>query len=71
MSKIKDLIRSIAKSSDDYQEKYMKIKSNSHDELPLNKTIEIPSMIIIPRAVFHENNKHYPHLFLQECLYKL
>ena len=43
-SKIKDLIRSITKSSDDYDEKYMKIKFNSGDELPLNKTIEIPNM---------------------------
>ena len=31
----------------------MKIKFNSDDELPLNKTIEIPSMIIVVRAVFH------------------
>ena len=42
--KNKDLIRSITKSSDDYNEKYMKIKFNSGDELPLNKTIEIPNM---------------------------
>ena len=33
---------------------------NSDDDLPLNKTIEIPSMIIVVRAVFHENNKYYP-----------
>ena len=51
-NKIKDLIRSITKSSDDYDEKYLKIKSNSDDELPLNKTIEIPSMTIVFRAVF-------------------
>ena len=37
-SKIRDLIRSITKYADDYDEKYMKIKFNS-DELPLNKTI--------------------------------
>ena len=36
-SKIRDLIRSITKNSDDYDEKYMKIKFNSDDELPLNK----------------------------------
>ena len=33
----------------------MKIKFNLDDELPLNKMIEIPSMIIVIRAVFHEN----------------
>ena len=36
--KIKDLIRSIPKNSDDYDEKYMKIKFNLDDELHINKT---------------------------------
>ena len=36
-NKIRDLIRSITKTSDDYDEKYMKIKLNSEDELPLKK----------------------------------
>ena len=71
LSKIRDLIRSITKSSDDYDEKYMKIKFNSNNELPLNKTIEIPTMTIVVRAVFYENNKYYPHVFLAECLYKI
>ena len=69
-SKIRDLIRSVTKNSDDYDEKYIKIKFNSDDELPLNKTIEIRSMKIVVRAVFHENNKYYPQVFLDECLYK-
>ena len=47
------------------------MKFNSDDELPLNKTIGIPSMIIVVRVVFHENSKYYPHVFLDECLYKL
>ena len=70
-SKIIDLTRSITKSSDDYDKKYMKIIFNSDDKLSLSKTIEIPSMIIVVRAVFHENNKYYPQVFLEECLYKL
>ena len=41
----------------------MKIKFNSVDELPLNKTKEITSMIIVVRAVFHENNKYYLQVF--------
>ena len=53
----------------DYDKKYMKIKFNSDDELPLNKTIEIHSMIIDVRAVFHANKKYYPQVFLDECLY--
>ena len=49
----------------------MKIKFNLDDKLPLNKMIEIPSMIIVVRAVFYENNKHYPLVSLDECLHKL
>ena len=36
--KIRDLFRSLTKNSDDYDEKYMKIKFNSDDKLSLNKT---------------------------------
>ena len=70
-SKIRDLIRSITKNSDQYDEKYMKIKFNVDDKLPLNKSIEIPSMVIVVRTVFHKNNKYYPQVFLDECLYKI
>ena len=49
----------------------MIIKFNSDDELPLNKTKEIPSMIIVFRAVFHENNKYYLQVYLDECLSEL
>ena len=48
----------------------MKINFNSDDDLPLNKTIEIPSMTIAVRGVFHENNKYYPQVFLDERLHK-
>ena len=34
----------MTKISDDYDEKYMKIKFNSDDKLPLNKTVEIDTM---------------------------
>ena len=40
-SKIRDIIRSITKNSDDYEEKYTKIKFHLDDHLPLNKTLEI------------------------------
>ena len=49
----------------------MKIIINSGDELPLNKMIEIPSMIIAVKAVFHENDRYHPQVFLYECLYQL
>ena len=33
--------------------------------------IEIPIIAILVLAVFHENNKYYLQVFLDECLYKL
>ena len=50
------LISSINEYSDDYDEKYMKIKFDLDDNLPLNKTIEIHNVTIVVRTVFHENN---------------
>ena len=63
---IKSEIRSITIKSDDYDEKYMKIKFNSDDKLPLNKTIEITTM-----RIANKSNKYYPQVFLDECPYKL
>ena len=39
LGKIRDLIRTITENPDDYDEKYIKIKFNYDDELPLNKII--------------------------------
>ena len=49
----------------------MIMKFCSGDELPLNKTIEIPAMIIVVRAMFYENSKYYLQAFLDECLYQI
>ena len=59
-NEIGDLVRSITKNSVDFDEKYMKIVFDSDDNLPLNKTIEIPIVTIVVRAVFYENNQYYP-----------
>ena len=40
----------------------MKTKFNSDEELPLNKTTEIPSMVVVVIAIFLENNKYYPQV---------
>ena len=69
--KIRNLIRSITKNSYDYDEKYIKIKFNSDDKLPLNKTIKTPSMAIVVRAIFYESNKYCLQVFLYKYLYKL
>ena len=46
--------------------KHMKIKFILDDELPLNKTIKICSMIIVARAVFNENNKYHAQVISYE-----
>ena len=69
--KIRDLIRSITKNLIGYDEKYIKIKFESDDELLLNKIIEIPIMTIVVRVVFLENDKYYSQVFLDEFLYKI
>ena len=46
-STIRDLIRSIAKNSDDYDTKHMNVKCNSDENLPLSKIIEILIMTIV------------------------
>ena len=55
-SKIRDLIRSISKILDDFDENYIKIKFDLDDDLLLNKTLEIPNVTILVRAIFYENN---------------
>ena len=69
-------------SSDDYDEKYMKIKFNLDDELPVNKMMEISSMILVFKLSLTANvnniniiktniNKSYLQELLDECLSKL
>ena len=45
----------------------MKIKFNSDEVLPLNKTIEIRSMAIVVRVNFYENSKNYLGTFNYYC----
>ena len=56
------------KNYEDYDQKFIKINYDSDDELPL-KMIEIPIITITVRAIFLENNKYYPQVFLHEYLY--
>ena len=65
---MKDPIKSIINNSDNYNEKYIKSKVNSDDNLPLKKALELYKMI---RSVFHEDNKYHPKFFLEGCLYEL
>ena len=49
----------------------MKIKFSSDDNLPLNKISNIDNMKIVVRSIFQEDNRYYPQVFLDECLYEL
>ena len=49
----------------------MKIKFDTDDNLPLNKTLKIHNITKIIRSVFEENGKLYLEIYLDECLYEL
>ena len=68
---MKDLLRSITNVLGDYDKKNMKIKFNSDDNLPLNKISKLYNLTIVVRCVFQEEDKYYPQVFLDECLYEL
>ena len=49
----------------------MKIKLNSDDDLLADKPLKFHNLTIIVRSIFEEDNKFYPEIFLDECLYDL
>ena len=55
----------------EYKKEYMKIKFESNDNLPLNKTLKLYNLTLIVRSIFQENNKYYRQVFLDVCLYEL
>ena len=49
----------------------MKIKSNSDDNLFLNKILELHNLTVVVTSVFKGDKKHYLQIFLDESLYEL
>ena len=49
----------------------MKNKSDTEDQLPLNKQLELDMLTIMVRYVFEEDDKFYPQLYLDDGLYEL
>ena len=70
-SGIKDKIEEISSGEYDYEKDYMKIKFNSDDNLPLNKSLKFHNMARIIRFVFEEDSKLFPQVFLDDTLYEL
>lgn len=46
--------KTTSNNSGGYDKKYLKIRFNSDDNLPLNKTLQFHNMIILFRSVFHQ-----------------
>ena len=61
-NKTTDLVRLITNNSNNYDEKNIKFKFNSDDDLPLKKMLDLYNMIIVLRSVFHKGNKYYPQV---------
>ena len=55
----------------EYYKDYMKIKFESNNMLPASKDVNIRIATIIIRAIFAQDGKYYPQLFLDDRLYKL
>ena len=66
---IRSKIKEVSNDEYDYEKDYMKIKFNSDDDLPLNKSLNFYLMTIIIRSVFKEDGKVYPHVFLDDTLH--
>ena len=55
----------------EYDRDYMKIKFQSNNLLPADKDVNIHIATIMIRAIFAQDGKYYPQLFLDDGLYKL
>ena len=53
------------------EKKYMKIKFNCDNDLPLNKPLKFHAMTIIIRSVYEEGGKFYPQILSDDALYEL
>ena len=63
----------IEETADDivqYDKGYMKIKFESNDILPTDNIINMHQVTIIIRLVFQKDDKLYPQIYLDDCLYK-
>ena len=55
----------------EYDKDYMKIKFNSDDNIPLNKQLNFPTITVIIRNIFEKDDRYYPNIFLDKCLYEV
>ena len=70
-SGIKYHVEKISNKSGQYQTDSKKIKFNTDNDIPLNKMIYFPKITVIIRCVFVKNDKYYPQVYLDDCLYQI
>ena len=49
---------------------YAKIKIDSYNSLPLEKTLTLVNVIILIKLVFNKDKNYYDNIFLEKCSYK-
>ena len=54
-----------------YEKNYARTGINTDGDLPLNKPLKFPTLVIIIRCVLQNGEKLYPQIYLDECLYEL
>ena len=55
-----------------YSHNFARIKFNSYDYLPLERTLTLYYVVIFIKSIFNKNQNHYHYnIFLEKCLYQL
>ena len=71
LSEIKSEIKAINGGKElFYEKKYARIGVNTNDDVPLNKQLKFPTLIIIIRCIFQKHEELDPLIYLGECLYE-
>ena len=68
---MRNKIKEINNNECDYEKDYLKIKFNSDDDLPINKSLRFGNLTITIRHVIEDDGKFYPQVFLDDTLYQL
>ena len=69
-NKIEDIIYPFPNNNPNIKIKdYDKFRFNSGIDLPLDTSIEFRSLVINVSCVIEKDNKYYPEIYLDECLY--
>ena len=48
----------------------MKIRFNTDDNIPISKIRYLPTITITIRSITKKDDKYYPQVFLDDCLYQ-